>query len=469
MRLTAIILFLSLSLGLLSQKQQKFLDAGIKLMNEEKYELALNEFKSAVSANPKFAESYYQRGRCYLNLGKNAEAKKDLDKAIELDPKGIYYNARGLAYENMNDTIRAHSDFGLAISRDSTNFEFYYNMGRMLEMEQHPKAALAFINDAIAKGPKDGNNYVKKGELLQTLKDTAGAISAYNTALKNDSTFYGANYAMAILMNEKNKLKEALHYINRAIAADAKNPEPYVEKGLILENLKDTVEALKNYNKAIELDNTYSFAYFSRGNYFQTHNNNTAAINDFSKIISMDANDADAYMARAECFADTNNCAAALSDLEIAKRLTPNDPGVYFQIGICQDETRFYREAIESFSKAITIDSTANEYFYSRGNSYYNLELLDLAEKDYFKALKLDSAGPYFNLGNIHFDKKEFDVAIGFYDKYLSMESKDADALVNRGICKNGLGFEKEACADWKAAEALKSFEATENIKKFCK
>jgi tetratricopeptide (TPR) repeat protein len=471
MHLRALLICLFFSIVVSAQKHQKFLDAGIQLMNEEKYDLALNEFKSAVSANPKSAESYYQRGRCYLNLGKNAEAKKDLDKAIELDPKGIYYNTRGLAYENLNDTIRAHSDFGLAISKDSTNSQFYYNMGRMLEMEQHPKAALEFINSAIAKGPKDGNNYVKKGDLLQTLKDTTGAISAYTIALNNDSMFYGANYAMAILMNEKNKLKQALQFIDRAIRSDEKNPEPYVEKGLILEDMKDSIGALKNYNKAIELDNAYSFAYFSRGNYFQTHGNNTAAITDFSKIIAMDANDADAYMARAECYADTNNCAAALLDLDIAKRLTPNDPAIYFQIGICQDETRYYREAIESFNKAISLDSTANEYYFSRGNAYYNLELLDMAEKDYFKALKLDStnAGPNFNLGNIHFDKKEFDVAIGYYDKYLAAEPKDADALVNRGICKNGLGFEKEACADWKAAEALKSFEATENIKKFCK
>lgn len=471
MHFRSLLAVLFFSVSVLAQKHQKFLDAGIKLMSEEKYEDALVQLKSAVSANSKFAESYYQRGRCYLNLGKNEDAIKDLIKAIELDPKAIYYNTRGLAYENLNDTMRAHSDFGIAISKDSNNYQFYYNMGRMLEMEQHPKAALEFINSAIKKGPKDGNNYVAKGGLLQTLKDTAGAISAYNMALSNDSNFYGANYALAILYNEKNDLKKALKYIDRAIAADVKNPEPYVEKGLIMENLKDTVAALKNYTKAIELDNNYSFAYFSRGTYYQMHGNSTAAIADFTKMISLDPGDADAYMSRAECYSDTDNCASALLDLEVARKLTPNDPDVYFQIGICQDETRYYREAIESFNKAIALDSTASEYYYSRGNSYYNLELLDIAEKDYFKAVKLDStnAGPYFNIGNIHFDKKEFDVAIGYYDKYLIAEPKDADALVNRGICKNGLGYEKDACADWKAAEALKSFEATENIKKFCK
>ncbi len=70
MRLTALIIFLSLCFGLKAQKHQKFLDAGVQLMSQEKYDEALIQLKSAVSAGPKVAENYYQRGRCYLNLGK---------------------------------------------------------------------------------------------------------------------------------------------------------------------------------------------------------------------------------------------------------------------------------------------------------------------------------------------------------------------------------------------------------------
>src|ERR1044071_2437204 len=84
MRLKLLFICIIFSFVVPAQKQQKFFDAGMKLISEEKYELAIGELKNAIAANPKFAESYYQRGRCYLNLGKNADAKKDLDKAIEL-------------------------------------------------------------------------------------------------------------------------------------------------------------------------------------------------------------------------------------------------------------------------------------------------------------------------------------------------------------------------------------------------
>src|SRR5437868_15162508 len=83
MRLRVLFICFIFSVAVIAQKHQKFLDAGIKLMNEEKYPEALTELKSAVSAGPKVAENYYQRGRCYLNLGKNEDAIKDLVKAIE--------------------------------------------------------------------------------------------------------------------------------------------------------------------------------------------------------------------------------------------------------------------------------------------------------------------------------------------------------------------------------------------------
>jgi tetratricopeptide (TPR) repeat protein len=472
MRLKLLTLLAFLSAFGLAQKHQKFLEEGMRLMNEEKYEPALAEFKKAIAANPKFAESYYQRGRCYMNLGKFTDARTDLGLAIDLDSKkAAYYNLRGIACENLNDTVNALKDYSTAVLVNNTDPAAFANLSRISAAQGKQQDALGQINTAIRLGPKEKSYYVSKGDLLQALKDTSGAINAYKEALNSDSSFYAANYALAILYNEKEKFKEALMYVERAISTEVNNPEGYVEKGLILENMKDSVGALKNYNKALELDKNFSFAYFTRGNYYQAHGNSTAAIADFSKLISLDPNDADAYISRAECYSDTDNCAQAIIDLEAAKKINPNDPEIYFQIGICQDETRYFREAIESFNKAITIDSLNSSYYYSRGNSYYILEQLDLAQKDYFKALKVDSTntGAYFNLGNIHFDRKEFDKAIPYYDKYLKMEPKDADAMVNRGICKQGLGNNKEACEDWKTASAAGNFEAKENLKKFCK
>lgn len=465
-------LFLMVLGSLFAQKDIKFIQDGTSLLEQGQYEKALVEFKNAVNANSKNPEAYYQRGRCFLYLNNFTEAKRDLDKAIELAPNtAAYYNLRGAAYENMGDTVNAVKNYNKTIGIDSTDARGYISLARVFEAQNKHEDAIRIADLGIKKSVNQLTLFVIKGNVLQSLKDTTKAISAYKLALKKDSLMFGSNYALALICFERNKPKEALRFIENAIKGEPENGDGYIEKALILEELNDTIGAIAAYNKAVSIDSLNTFAYFTRGIYYKSHGNSAAAILDFSKVIRIDPTDADAYLSRGESFADTSNCEVALKDFEKAKKLTPNDPEVYFHIGLCQDETRYYREAIETFNYAIKLDSTNTQYFYSRGNTKYNLELLDDAKKDYFKALQLDSTntGPLFNLGNIHFDRKEYENAIKYYDRYLAIETKDADAMVNRGICKNALGFEKDACEEWKKAAELGNFDAKENMKKFCK
>lgn len=62
------------------------LNLGIKSFNEGKMDQALEQFDRVVKENPGNADAYYYRALVYLNRNKNAEAKADLQKLLELDP-----------------------------------------------------------------------------------------------------------------------------------------------------------------------------------------------------------------------------------------------------------------------------------------------------------------------------------------------------------------------------------------------
>jgi tetratricopeptide (TPR) repeat protein len=66
------------------------LNVGIKAFNEGKMDQALAEFDRVVKENPNLADAYYYRALVYLNQGKNAPAKADLQKLLELDPNNKY-------------------------------------------------------------------------------------------------------------------------------------------------------------------------------------------------------------------------------------------------------------------------------------------------------------------------------------------------------------------------------------------
>lgn len=66
------------------------LNLGIKDFNEGKMGDALEHFDRAIRENPDLADAYYFRALVYLNQNKNAEAKADLQKLLQLDPNSRY-------------------------------------------------------------------------------------------------------------------------------------------------------------------------------------------------------------------------------------------------------------------------------------------------------------------------------------------------------------------------------------------
>jgi tetratricopeptide (TPR) repeat protein len=59
-----------------------------KLINQQKDAEAEPLLKQAIAADDKFAPAYYELGMIYVRAGKNAEAKTNLSKYIELAPNG---------------------------------------------------------------------------------------------------------------------------------------------------------------------------------------------------------------------------------------------------------------------------------------------------------------------------------------------------------------------------------------------
>jgi len=48
----------------------------------------VNTALSAIAADDKFAPAYYELGMVYVRMGKNADAKTNLQKYLELEPSG---------------------------------------------------------------------------------------------------------------------------------------------------------------------------------------------------------------------------------------------------------------------------------------------------------------------------------------------------------------------------------------------
>jgi tetratricopeptide (TPR) repeat protein len=65
-----------------------FFNVGVALINANRPEDAIVYFGKSVALDAAYADGYFRRGLAYLQLGKTAEAKTDLQKFVELSPEG---------------------------------------------------------------------------------------------------------------------------------------------------------------------------------------------------------------------------------------------------------------------------------------------------------------------------------------------------------------------------------------------
>ncbi|MXV83064.1 tetratricopeptide repeat protein, partial [Candidatus Poribacteria bacterium] len=99
-------------------------------------------------------------------------------------------------------------------------------------------------------------------------------------------------------------------------------------------------------------------------------------------------------------------------------------------------------------------DSENAGFYNSRGITYKDMGKIDLAMKDYNKAIELDPEFPevYNNLGIIYDEKGEHDCAIKNYSKAIELKSYYVSAYNNRGRAYRVKGNIELAIEDFKTA-----------------
>ncbi len=74
-------------IGLAPDMYTNYLNRGIVLVAKKQWADAVKDFDKTIKLNPEMGEPYYQRSVCYKNIGDSAKAAADLDKALSLGYK----------------------------------------------------------------------------------------------------------------------------------------------------------------------------------------------------------------------------------------------------------------------------------------------------------------------------------------------------------------------------------------------
>lgn len=137
---------------------------------------------------------------------------------------------------------------------------------------------------------------------------------------------------------------------------------------------------------------------------------------------------------------DYVNAEAKFSD---AVKLRPDISVAYKNLGMTQINLEKFERAVENLTKHLNFEPTSSEGLAARGWAYSRLNKFELAEGDFFDALKFDelNAEIWAGIALVKFGKKEYREAIKYNEKSLDLNYDNAKAWNCLGISKQAFNW----------------------------
>ncbi len=209
----------------------------IDLSDAADYNGALNLLSRAIAADPNNAQAYFERGMVLLNLGQDADAVPDFDRALAIDPE--FPGARdwrSRALESLGDHQSAAED-------------------RLKELESHPDGPYEGMGVSPQKWADCAEAFINAGK-HQKARDL---LEDYFNNYANKVTSY-AHYEtapmrmLAKLLIQSGHFRRACELAQQGYSSDHQCPMDVLVYALALESSGDLAAARRICDEAIAIN-----------------------------------------------------------------------------------------------------------------------------------------------------------------------------------------------------------------------
>lgn len=189
---------------------------GIKALEEQRYDAAIQVFSKAVEGDPKDYGARFHLALAYSLLNRDAEAIPEYQKVLELKP-GLY--------------------------------EAELNLGMLLLRQKKPLEALPQLESASTKKTQEFRPAFYAGEAALAGGDVQKAEKYYKIAAGIDPKSAGAELGLARALAKQGRLEEAAPHFVKAAELDPGFQDALLELASLHEERKQTAQAIAIYRK----------------------------------------------------------------------------------------------------------------------------------------------------------------------------------------------------------------------------
>jgi len=300
--------------------------SGIIYDKQDKKKQAIKFFLAAIKLTPNNPEINTNLATTYLGLDELDNAEKYLNKALSVAPdySEAQYNLGNIHYKR-NEFEQAKGLYEKTLKKNSHHVRALNNLADIVRKEGNIDRSISLYQQVLNIAPNfiesllglasinyDNKNYQPTEKLLRKIiqldpnhvrayyllgaslynsdNDSNEALSCLKTSLKLDENQADVKNAIAASLLYKNRLSEALEYIESALITYPDYSEAYNTKGIILHELGDFDASKVAYEKSIECNPNSAESLNNYGHLLNKFSEPRSALSYFNKAIEINPN-----------------------------------------------------------------------------------------------------------------------------------------------------------------------------------
>jgi tetratricopeptide (TPR) repeat protein len=322
-------LFLAWSLALLFVScNQKYPEGALRISTgDSTYGTDILTISEKINKSPFEANKYYLRGNTFFYQDKFKLAIKDFRTAIKLEPKNPLYRYRAAetylqedsanylgALEQIDEAIDLKQDYHEAILLKSK---------LLLARQQYQKCDPLLIKLTKTKDFKEQARLLHIVSLKEQ-GDTVKAMQLVDLILADNPDNYDASMQKALFLLDKDS-SLAEKWIDKALVLDEYSDEALYTKGLLLQRKGQYADAEIIYNRVIKINPAHLYAFYNLAVIQALFDNHEDVIELCTQIIEQNQGFVKAYVLRGFSLKSTGQEKAAQKDFQAALSLEPNN------------------------------------------------------------------------------------------------------------------------------------------------
>ncbi|XP_013909456.1 PREDICTED: tetratricopeptide repeat protein 6 [Thamnophis sirtalis] len=428
---------------------------------------ACDAFTSAVRVYPRYADAFYQRGLCRMQL-QQSKCILDFNKTLAIIPRHFQaYLSRAAYYGSKGRYSKAIMNCTEALKIERQSIRGYLYRGVLKFYNRTYKRAVEDLTKAIELDKTCILAYYNRAIAFQQLKDYENSLIDYKTVLRLEAS---KDIVLKVLKNraivfiEMKQYEHALKDFAEVAMTEHKNIGLLNVIGLCYHRLQKYEEAVESFSKVLKLNPFSLDAYIGRGNAYLEYGHSKGtrqALKDFLTAVHINPVSIKARLCLGYSLQALGKFQKAWIQFSAAIHCDPSCHNAYDARAIVCLQMGDVFAAFQDTNAALKITTNA-ELLTNRGVINQFMGYLNCAMQDYQHAITKDPnyALAYFNAANVYFLNKQFSQANDYYNKAIERDPQNESAFLNRAITNTLLRNFEEAKTDFEMAISLSPLSA---------